>query len=562
MLARIDPTSTQSWSRLKQHFQEVKDLHMRDLFLEDPGRFQRFSLWFGDEILVDFSKNRLTGRTLELLMDLARECRLEMAIGSMFSAEAINETESRAVLHVALRNLSGEPVLLEGRDVMPRVRSVWEKMKVFCQDVRSGRWLGYTGKPIRDIVNIGIGGSDLGPRMAAQCLRPYAHPRLSLHFVSNVDGAHIVQTLEGLDPEATVFMISSKSFTTQETMTNAHTARQWFLQRAKDPAHVARHFVAISTQADRVKAFGIDPANMFEFWDWVGGRFSLWSAIGLSLACYIGFDRFQELLQGAHEMDLHFRDTPLERNIPVILALISIWYNNFFGTHTEAVIPYDQSMEKFPAYLQQASMESNGKALDRAGRRVSYETAPILWGQPGTDGQHAFFQLLHQGTKLVPADFLAPALSHYPVGAHHDILLSNFLAQTEALMMGKSLQEVQEEMASQGFFSQEIERLAPYRSFEGNRPSNTILFPKLTPKVLGSLIALYEHKIFVQGVIWNIFSFDQWGVELGKQLAGRILKELQGAAAQGDHDASTLGLMRALSLMRQRESMARNSQPL
>ncbi|MEJ5377328.1 MAG: glucose-6-phosphate isomerase [bacterium] len=562
MLARIDPTSTQSWSRLKQHFQEVKDLHMRDLFLKDPERFQRFSLWLGDEILVDFSKNRLTQRTLELLMDLARECRLEMAIRSMFSAETINETEGRAVLHVALRNLSGESVLLEGRDVMPEVRSVWEKMKVFCQDVRSGRWLGYTGKPIRDIVNIGIGGSDLGPRMAAQCLRPYGHPGLSLHFVSNVDGAQIVQTLEGLDPEATLFMISSKSFTTQETMTNAHTARQWFLHRAKDPAHVARHFVAISTQADRVKAFGIDPANMFQFWDWVGGRFSLWSAIGLSLACYIGFERFQELLQGAHEMDLHFKNTPLEKNIPVILALISIWYNNFFGTHTEAVIPYDQSMEKFPAYLQQASMESNGKALDRAGRRVSYETAPILWGQPGTDGQHAFFQLLHQGTRLVPADFLAPALSHHQVGPHHDILLSNFLAQTEALMMGKSLQEVQEEMASQGFSSQEIERLAPYRSFEGNRPSNTILFPKLTPKVLGSLIALYEHKIFVQGVIWNIFSFDQWGVELGKQLAGRILKELQGAPAQGKHDASTLGLMSALRLMRERQATAKDSQPL
>lgn len=561
MLSRIDPTGTKSWSRLQRHFEEVKDLHMKDLFQEDPERFQRFSIRFRDEILVDFSKNRMTARTLELLMSLARECKLEEAIESMFSAEAINETEGRAVLHVALRNLSGEPILVQGRDVMPQVRSVWEKMKRFCEDVRSGSWTGYTGKPIRDIVNIGIGGSDLGPRMAAGCLRPYGHPELSMHFVSNVDGAEILKTLEGLDPQTTLFMISSKSFTTQETMTNALTARQWFLERAQDPAHVARHFVAISTQAEKVRSFGIDPANMFEFWDWVGGRFSLWSSIGLSLACYIGFERFQELLQGAHEMDLHFRGTPLEKNIPVILALISIWYNNFFGAQTEAVIPYDQSMERFPAYLQQASMESNGKGLDRSGRRVSCHTAPILWGEPGTNGQHAFFQLLHQGTRLVPADFLAPAISNYPVGRHHEILLSNFLAQTEALMRGKSLDEVKQEMAAQGFSPQEIERLAPYRSFEGNRPSNTILFSKLTPRVLGSLIALYEHKIFVQGVIWNIFSFDQWGVELGKQLAGKILGELEGGEISEDHDSSTLGLIRTVRLMRGKEGPGPETRP-
>ncbi len=556
MLPRIDPTGTKSWGRLKAHFAEVKDLHMKDLFQEDPERFQRFSIRFGEDILVDFSKNRMTSKTLELLVDLARECQVEKAIRSMFAAEPINETEGRAVLHVALRNLSGEPVLSQGTDVMPQVRSVWEKMRSFSQDVRSGRWTGYTGKPVRAIVNIGIGGSDLGPRMVARCLRPYGHPQLSMHFVSNVDGTEILQTLEPLDPETTIFLISSKSFTTQETMTNALTARQWFLQSARDPGHVARHFVAISTQAEKVRAFGIDPANMFEFWDWVGGRFSLWSAIGLSVACYIGFDRFQELLQGAHEMDLHFRDAPLERNLPVILGLISIWYNNFFGAQTEAVIPYDQSMDRFPAYLQQASMESNGKALDRAGQRISYQTAPILWGEPGTNGQHAFFQLLHQGTRLVPADFLAPAISNYPVGSHHEILLSNFLAQTEALMRGKSLEEVKEEMAKEGLSAQEIERLAPYRSFEGNRPSNTILFRRLTPRVLGSLIALYEHKIFVQGVIWNIFSFDQWGVELGKQLAGRILGELEGGEISSqDHDASTLGLIRAVRLMRGKESL-------
>lgn len=550
MLPKIDPTRTESWQRLEEHFEEVKDLHMRHLFEEDPKRFRRFSIRFGDEILVDFSKNRMTQETFELLISLARECKLQEAVKSMFSGEAINETEGRAVLHTALRNLSGEPVLLQGRDVMPQVRSVLEKMKLFSEDVQTGRWLGYTGKPIKAIVNIGIGGSDLGPRMVARCLRPYALSELSVHFVSNVDGAEILQTLEGLNPETTLFMISSKSFTTQETMTNALTARKWFLDKAGDQNYVARHFVAISTQTDKVKAFGIDAENMFEFWDWVGGRFSLWSAIGLSVACYIGFERFQELLLGAHEMDIHFRNTPLERNIPVILALISIWYNNFFGTQTEAVIPYDQSMERFPSYLQQASMESNGKGLDRDGRRISYQSAPILWGEPGTNGQHAFFQLLHQGTRLVPADFLAPALSNYPVGRHHEILLSNFLAQTEALMKGKSLEEVKKEMAGQGFSAQEIERLAPYRSFEGNRPSNTILFRKLTPKVLGSLIAMYEHKIFVQGVIWNIFSFDQWGVELGKQLAGKILPELEGTQVSGEHDSSTLGLLEEIRIMR------------
>lgn len=552
MLPRVDPKSTNSWGRLTRHLEEVRPLHMRELFERDPGRFQRFSIWLDGDLLVDFSKNIITQETLDMLLNLARECRVEQAIESMFSGEVINETEKRPVLHVALRNLSFSPILVDGRDVMPQVREVLQKMEGFSHKVRSGTWVGFTGKPLTDIINIGIGGSDLGPRMVCQCLRPYAQPGLRVHFVSNVDGAEISQTLSKLDPDTSLFLISSKSFTTQETMTNALTAREWFLSRAKDPAHVARHFVAISTQKEKVRAFGIDPDNMFVFWDWVGGRFSLWSAIGLSIACYVGFHRFMELLEGAHKMDNHFRYAPLERNIPVILALISIWYNNFLGAETEAILPYDQSMELFPLYLQQASMESNGKGVDRTGRPVSYPTAPIIWGAPGTNGQHAFFQLLHQGTRLVPADFLAPALSHYPLGRHHEMLLSNFLAQTEALMRGKTREESVEELRAEGRDPLEIERLAPYRTFEGNRPSNTILFRKLTPRVLGSLIAMYEHKIFVQGVIWNIFSFDQWGVELGKQLAQRILPELEGGELSSSHDSSTRGLIQVIGEMRRR----------
>jgi len=550
MFPRVDPTSTESWRKLEEHYLRIKDLHMRDLFREDPGRFERFSIWFEDEILVDFSKNRVVDETMELLISLARECGLPQAIESLFQGEPVNETEGRAAFHVALRNLSSEPMRVLGQDVMPQVREVLEKMREFSESVRQGKWLGYTGKPISHLVNIGIGGSDLGPRMVAQCLRPYGHPRISVDFVSNVDGAEISRVLEKSDPETTLFFISSKSFTTQETMTNAMTARKWFLDRAKDERHIAKHFVAISTRRDLVERFGIDPRNMFVFWDWVGGRFSVWSAIGLSVCCYVGFERFQEMLLGAHRMDLHFRNAALERNIPVILALLSIWYNNFFGAETEAVIPYDQSMERFPAYLQQASMESNGKSATRLGRRATWSTAPILWGEPGTNGQHAFFQLLHQGTRLVPVDFLAPARTHYPVGNHHAILLANFLAQSEALMVGKTQEEVRRELASLGRSEEEIERLVPHMTLEGNRPSNTILFRKLTPWVLGALMAMYEHKIFVQGVIWNIYSFDQWGVELGKQLAKRILPELEESGPQVPHDSSTRGLIDAIRSMR------------
>ncbi|HOI95346.1 MAG TPA: glucose-6-phosphate isomerase [Syntrophobacter fumaroxidans] len=549
MLRKQDPVKTAGWKKLSDHFQTMKDVHMRDLFAEDGSRFQRFSIRFGD-ILVDYSKNRLNQETLWLLLGFAEEVGLKDAVEAMFTGERINETEDRAVLHVALRNRSDAPVFVDGRDVMPEVNAVLRKMEEFSRRVISGRWKGYSGKPVRDIVNIGIGGSDLGPKMVAECLRPYAVKGLSVHFVSNVDGTHIVETLKRLDPETTLFLIASKTFTTQETMTNAHTARDWFLKHAGDPAHIARHFAALSTNTDRVKAFGIDPENMFVFWDWVGGRYSLWSAIGLSVACAIGFEGFLELLRGAHEMDRHFREEPFERNIPVILALIGIWYNNFFGAESEAVLPYDQYMHRFPAYFQQGNMESNGKSVDRGGERVRHQTGPIIWGEPGTNGQHAFYQLIHQGTKLVPADFLAPAISHNDVGDHHAILLSNFFAQTEALMRGKDREEVIEELRREGRSEDAIQRLRPHKVFEGNKPTNSILFRKLTPRVLGSLIAMYEHKIFVQGVIWNIFSFDQWGVELGKQLAARILPELNDRTTVAAHDSSTNGLINAYKEMR------------
>ena len=549
MLKRTDPVETERWRRLAEHFVEMKDVHMRDLFASDPERFAKFSLRFAD-LLVDFSKNRITGKTMELLLALAEEAGLRDAIGKMFEGDRINETENRAVLHVALRNRENRPILVDGRDVMPDVNAVLDKMKHFSERVISGEWKGYTGKKVSDIVNIGIGGSDLGPVMATECLRPYAQKGLSVHFVSNVDGTHLVETLKNLDPETTLFMIASKTFTTQETMTNAFSARKWFLEHAKDERHVSSHFVAISTNVSKVVEFGIDRENMFVFWDWVGGRYSLWSAIGLSIACFIGFSRFAELLDGAFEMDCHFRETPLEKNIPVILALIGIWYGNFFGAETEAILPYDQYMHRFPAYFQQGNMESNGKSVDRGGKRVAYQTGPILWGEPGTNGQHAFYQLIHQGTKLIPADFLAPAVSHNPIGEHHAILLSNFFAQMEALMKGKTREEAAIELRSEGKSEDQVQRIAPYRAFEGNRPTNSILFRKLTPRVLGNLIALYEHKIFVQGVIWNIFSFDQWGVELGKQLAKKILPELSGDVPVVSHDASTNGLIEAWKVMK------------
>jgi len=546
MLNKINPTKTKSWKKLADHYEIMKNVHMKDLFAEDRERFKRFSIRFKD-ILVDYSKNIITGETLKLLLELVHETGLREAIGKMYSGDIINETESRPVLHIALRNRENTPIYVDGKDVMPEVNTVLEKMKDFSDRVRSGEWTGFTQKKITDIVNIGIGGSDLGPVMVTECLRPYAKQGLSVHFISNVDATHIAETLKRLDPETTLFLIASKTFTTQETMTNAFTAREWFLRSAKEPDHIARHFVAISTNAKGVEAFGID--NMFEFWDWVGGRYSLWSAIGLSIACYIGYNNFVELLQGAFEMDRHFAETPFEENIPIVLALIGIWYNNFFGAQSEVILPYDQYMHRFPAYFQQGNMESNGKSTDRNGQKVKYQTGPIIWGEPGTNGQHAFYQLIHQGTKLIPADFIAPAISHNPIGEHHNILLSNFFAQTEALLNGKSGQEVIDELKTEGKSDDEIQRVLPYKVFEGNRPTNSILIKKLTPNVLGSLTAMYEHKIFVQGVVWNIFSFDQWGVELGKQLAKKILPELTGNVSIGSHDSSTAGLINTFKEM-------------
>ncbi len=551
MLPKINPTATDAWKKLTAHSVTMKNIHMKRLFTEDPARFRKFSVRL-DDILVDYSKNRITDETLQLLVELAEACGLRDAIDRMFAGERINETENRAVLHAALRNRANTPVYEDGKDVMPEVNAVLAKMRGFAERLRLGAWKGFTGKEITDIVNIGIGGSDLGPVMVTECLRPYAQPGLRVHFVSNVDGTHIAETLKPLDPETTLFMIASKTFTTQETMTNAFSAREWFLKHAKNAAHVARHFVAISTNTAKVKEFGIHPDNMFVFWDWVGGRYSLWSAIGLSIACAVGFERFEELLAGAHAMDRHFRETPFDRNIPVILALLGVWYTNFFGAETEVILPYDQYMHRFAAYFQQGNMESNGKSIDRAGRRVGYTTGPVIWGEPGTNGQHAFYQLIHQGTRLIPADFLAPAVSHNPVGEHHPILLSNFFAQTEALMNGKTAEEAAAELRKEGKKEADIRRLAPHKVFEGNRPTNSILFQKLGPRVLGSLIAMYEHKIFVQGVIWNIFSFDQWGVELGKQLAGKILPELEDHRPVASHDSSTNGLINAYKEMRQR----------
>jgi glucose-6-phosphate isomerase len=548
VLNTISPLQTDEWRQLEAHFQEMRAVHMKDLFSRDTRRFDRFSLWFND-ILVDFSKNIITEQTLMHLVALARRVDLPGAINKMFSGDVINRTENRAVLHIALRNKGGSPVLLHGQDVMPGVNRVLSRMKQFSKDIDSGRLRGYTGKRINTFVNIGIGGSDLGPLMVTECLSPFARKGVTAYFVSNIDGTHLTETLKKTDPETTLFLVSSKTFTTQETMTNAHSARKWFLSHARDEANIKKHFVAISTNSAAVEAFGIAPANRFEFWDWVGGRYSLWSAIGLSIVCYVGYDHFEALLRGGHEMDEHFRTAPLEKNIPVVLALIGVWYNNFFGADTEVILPYDQYMHRFPAYFQQANMESNGKSTDRNGNKVAYNTGPIIWGEPGTNGQHSFFQLIHQGSRMVPADFLAPALSHNPMGHHHEILLSNFFAQTEALLSGKDEQAVVREMEDAGESPLSTKTLAPHRVFGGNRPTNSILFKQLTPETLGSLIAMYEHKIFTQGVIWNIFSFDQWGVELGKDLARKIFPELGTPDRAMTHDSSTNGLINAFKAM-------------
>lgn len=531
-----------AWRALESHFQEISDTHMRDLFQQDAERFKKFSLRFED-ILLDYSKNRITKETMQLLFNLAEEVSLKDAIERMFSGEKINNTEDRSVLHVALRNRSNRPIMVEGKDVMPGINDVLDRMRDFTAKVRNGEWRGCTGNKITDIVNIGIGGSDLGPVMVCDALKPFAQEGLKVHFVSNVDGTQIVETLKGLSRESTLFVIVSKTFTTQETLANAKTARDWFLTRGGTKAAVSKHFVAVSTNAQAVENFGIDTDHMFEFWDWVGGRYSLWSAVGLSIALYVGMNNFEKLLTGAHEMDEHFRTAPPKENLPVILALLGVWYNNFFDADSHAILPYDQYMHRFPAYFQQGDMESNGKQVTRDGEAVDYSTGPIIWGEPGTNGQHAFYQLIHQGTKLIPTDFLAPVDTNNPIGQHHTLLLSNFFAQSEALMLGKTDDEVRAELKVDGITGDAAQALLPHKVFPGNRPSNSILFQKLSPKTLGSLIAMYEHKIYVQSVIWNLNAFDQWGVELGKQLARKILPELMFDDKVRSHDSSTNGLI-------------------
>lgn len=548
MLPNINPTQTAAWKALEAYYADFKDTEMKTLFAEDAERFDKFSLKFED-ILLDYSKNRIDDTVMGLLMDLAKECGLKESIDAMFTGEKINVTEGRAVLHTALRNRSNTPIMVDGKDVMPDVNRVLDQMKDFSGKVISGEWKGYSGKAIQAIVNIGIGGSDLGPLMVTEALKPYQN-HIDLHFVSNVDGTHIAETLKKVNPETTLFVVASKTFTTQETMTNANSAKSWFLESANDEAAVAKHFVALSTNADAVSAFGIDTANMFEFWNWVGGRYSLWSAIGLSVACGIGFDNYAALLDGAHAMDNHFKTAKFEENVPVILAMIGLWYNNFFGAETEAILPYDQYMHRFSAYFQQGNMESNGKYVDRSGKKVNYQTGPILWGEPGTNGQHAFYQLIHQGTKLIPCDFMAPAISHNPLSDHHPKLLANFFAQTQAMMAGKTAEVAKAELEAAGLSAAQVAELVPYKVFEGNIPTNSILFKQLTPRTLGALIAMYEQKIFVQGIIWNIYSFDQWGVELGKQLANNILPALGDDAKVEAHDASTNGLINAYKAMR------------
>ena len=539
-MQKINPTQTAAWQALEQH--KAENLTISQLFAENASRFNQYSLNFANQILVDYSKNAVNDKTLGLLRQLADECQLKSATEAMFSGQKINRTENRAVLHTALRNRSNTPVYVDGKDMMPEVNAVLAKMKDFCQRIISGEWKGYTGKAITDVINIGIGGSDLGPYMVTEALRPYKN-HLTMHFVSNVDGTHIAETLKKVNPETTLVLVASKTFTTQETMTNALTAREWLLSHAKDESAVAKHFAALSTNASEVAKFGIDTNNMFEFWDWVGGRYSLWSAIGLSIALSIGFENFEQLLDGAHEMDKHFRSAPIEQNIPATLALIGIWNCNFLGAETEALLPYDQYLHRFAAYFQQGNMESNGKFVGRDGKAVTYQTGPIVWGEPGTNGQHAFYQLIHQGTKLIPCDFIAPAQTHNPVGDHHAKLLSNFFAQTEALAFGKSKEVVEQEFLQAGKKLEDVAEIVPFKVFTGNKPTNSILVQKITPFTLGALIAMYEHKIFVQGVIFNIYSFDQWGVELGKQLANRILPELQGNEEIASHDSSTNGLI-------------------
>lgn len=535
-------TQSDTWQRLLAHQKVIAGQHMRGMFAQDADRFKKFSIQYKD-ILLDYSKNRITQETLDLLLQLARDVDIEGWREKMFSGEKINFTEGRAVLHTALRNRSNHPVLVDGKDVMPDVNRVLAQMRDFTARVRNNVWRGYTGKTITDVVNVGIGGSDLGPFMVCNALKPYSRSSMNAHFVSNIDGAHLSMTLQKCNPETTLFIVASKTFTTQETITNARSARDWFLQAARDEAHIAKHFVALSTNAAEVSKFGIDTANMFEFWDWVGGRYSLWSAIGLSIALNVGMDTFEEVLQGGYEMDEHFRTAPLEQNMPVILALLGVWYNNFFDAQTHAIFPYDQCLNRFAAYFQQGDMESNGKFVDREGQRVDYSTGPVLWGEPGTNGQHAFYQLIHQGTKLVPSDFLIPMETQYPLGSHHKVLLSNFFAQPKALMHGKTAEEARAELQSAGLSGDALEKLVPHKVFEGNRPTNSIMFRKLDPRTLGRLVALYEHKIFVQGMIWNINSFDQWGVELGKQLAQKILPQLDDATPITEHDASTNGLI-------------------
>ena len=549
MFPHINPTTTTAWNLLRQNAERLKKTHLKDLFQEDENRFDAMSFSFND-ILFDLSKNLVDEQALKALLQLAEECKLKEGIAALFGGELINETEGRAVLHTALRNFSGDPVFTAGKNVMDDVLRVQHQMKNFTNSIHNGEWKGYTGKKIKYIVNIGIGGSDLGPYMVTEALKPYWIKGIQAYFVSNVDGTHIAETLKKLNPEETLFLIASKTFTTQETMTNAHTAREWFLASAKDEAHIAKHFAALSTNEKEVTKFGIDKKNMFEFWDWVGGRYSLWSAIGLSISLTIGYNNFEELLKGAHATDMHFKNTEFEENIPVLLALISLWYINFFGAQTEAILPYDQYLHRFAAYFQQGNMESNGKSIDRNGQLVQYATGPVIWGEPGTNGQHAFYQLIHQGTPLIPCDFIAPAQTHNPISDHHQKLLSNFFAQTEALMNGKPEKEVKDELLKAGKNTEEVARLTPYKIFSGNRPTNSILVKKITPFTLGQLIAVYEHKIFVQGVIWNIFSFDQWGVELGKQLANNILPELRNEDEIKAHDSSTNGLINAYKQMR------------
>lgn len=545
MLNNLNPTKTLAWKELELHAHEMQQRHMKDLFAQDPDRFAHFHQVLED-ILVDYSKNIISQETLDLLYKLAEDCGVKEATEKMFTGEKINGTEDRAVLHVALRNRDNTPITVDGKDVMPEVNEVLERMQRFTGRIHSGEHSGYTGKPLTQVVNIGIGGSDLGPVMVTEALKPYWIEGRQVHFVSNIDGTHLAEVLKKVDPETTLFLVASKTFTTQETMTNARSARQWFLDNGGSQEDVAKHFIALSTNAEGVKDFGIAEDNMFGFWDWVGGRYSLSSSIGMSIALTIGFDHFAGLLDGLHAMDRHFRQSALQENLPVKLALIGIWYTNFFDAETEAILPYDQYMHRFPAYFQQGNMESNGKSVDRNGDPIEdYNTGPIIWGEPGTNGQHAFYQLIHQGTRIIPCDFIAPAISHNPTGDHHAILLSNFFAQTEALMNGKTAEQVSDELSAGGKSEEEIAELVPFKIFDGNQPTNSLLVKQITPYTLGQLIALYEHKIFVQGVIWNIYSFDQWGVELGKQLAKAILPELKDDGEVDTHDSSTNGLINA-----------------